>query len=232
VTSPTGLVFPIERIVRELDARGIDTLVDGAHAPGMVELSIEKIGAAYYTANFHKWPCAPKGAAMLWIRADKQEPIVPPVISHGFRSSRPKKRLLEQFDWTGTDDPTPWLCMPIALDHVASLGGGWPAVRAHNRALVLCARAILCDALGIDPPAPEGMIGALAALPIPPGKAEAGSAPESNPLQHHLFAAHRIEVPVMQWPSAPGRLIRVSAHLHNVEDDYRTLAQALGSALA
>lgn len=229
VTSPTGLVLPIERIVAELAARGVDTLVDGAHAPGMVPLALDRLGAAYYTANFHKWTCAPKGAAMLWARADRQEGLHPTAISHGYASARPRKRFLEEFDWTGTDDPTPWLCIPDALRHVGGLiEGGWDAVREHNRQLALRGRAVLCEALGIEPPAPEPMIGALAAVPIPPGRdAPPASALYADPLQRALYERHRIEVPVPPWPAPPARLVRVSAHLHNDEGEYRRLAAAL-----
>jgi isopenicillin-N epimerase len=222
VTSPTGLVLPIAKIVRALS--GIDVLIDGAHAPGMVELDVASIGAAYYTANLHKWPCAPKGAAILWARADKQEGLDPPVISHGYRSTRPRKRLHEQFDWTGTDDPTPWLCAPAAIDAIARDGGGWPAVRERNRALVSWARDGLCEALAIERPAPDDMIGSLAAVPLPDGDAMA--------LQNALFTDHHIEVPIPPWPAPPSRLIRVSAHLHNREEDYLALIAALRDVLS
>lgn len=220
VTSPTGLVWPVEKIVRAL--RGVDVLIDGAHAPGMVELDVSALGAAYYTANLHKWPCAPKGAAILWARRDRQEHLEPPVISHGYRSTRPRKRLLEQFDWTGTDDPTPWLCAPRAIRAVAGYAGGWDEVRRRNRALALFGRDRLCEALGIDPPAPDAMIGSLAALPLPDGCA--------GDLQYELFEQHHIEVPVQPWPAPPKRTIRISAHLHNREDDYLALTKALRTA--
>lgn len=229
VTSPTGLVLPIARLVRALAERGIDAIVDGAHAPGMLDLDVSAIGAAWYTANFHKHTCAPKGAAMLWAREDKQADLHPAVISHGYNSARERKRWLEEMDWQGTDDPTPWLCVPVALRYVGGLvDGGWPAVRAKNHALAMRGREILCEALGEDAPAPESMIGTLAAVPLwDAEQSPAGSALDLDPLQVALFEEERIQVPVVPWPGAPKRLVRISAYLYNRVEEYEALAAAL-----
>ena len=234
VTSPTGLILPIAALVEELAGRGIDTLVDGAHAPGMLPLEVRALGAAYYAGNFHKWVCAPKGAGMLCVRRDRQADLHPAVISHGYNSRRPRSRFHEEFDWTGTDDPTPWLCVPTALEFMAGLvPGGWPEVRARNHALVIAGRRLLCEALEEPPPAPDQMIGSLASVKLPDGaSAPVTSALYAEPLQLALVDRHHIEVPIPPWPAPPHRLIRISAQLYNDISQYERLATALREELA
>jgi isopenicillin-N epimerase len=234
VTSPTGMIVPIERVIAELADRGVDCLVDGAHAPGMLPLALDQLGVAYYTGNCHKWLCAPKGAGFLFVRENRRPSIRPLTISHGANTSRPgRSRFHDEFDWTGTIDPTPFLCVPHAIDFLASLlPGGWEEIRTRNRQLALEAREILVEALDIRPPCPPEMIGSLVALPLPDGSANpAASALYTDPLQDVLLGQHRIEVPVIPWPAPPKRLLRVSAHLYNSRRQYERLAEALPDAL-
>ncbi|HEY7869031.1 MAG TPA: aminotransferase class V-fold PLP-dependent enzyme [Methylomirabilota bacterium] len=234
VTSPTGLVLPLERIVAALSARGVDTLVDGAHAPGMIPLDLGRLGAAYYSANCHKWLCTPKGSAFLWVRRDRQAGIHPLTISHGAKGERAgRTRFRLEFDWTGTQDPTAWLTVPRALEYLPGLvEGGWPALMARNRALALEARRRLCAAVGTPPACPDEMIGSLASVLLPDNARTPTGWRVPEPLQARLFDAHGIEVPVMRWPGPPRRLVRVSCQLYNRLEQYAALADALRKELA
>jgi isopenicillin-N epimerase len=231
ITSQTALVLPIERIVRELAARGVDTLVDGAHGPGMVSLRLEELGAAYYTGNCHKWLCAPKTVGLLHIRADRQHLIHPLVISHGLNTARTdRSRLLVEFGWPGTWDPTPALSVPESLRIVGGmLPGGWDEVQSRNRQLALQARDLLCQTLQIPHPCPDECIGAMASVPLPDVRADRKPVQPFfiDSLQDSLLFQHNIEVPVIYWPGFPKRLIRVCAQLYNKPEDYQTLAGAL-----
>jgi len=234
VTSQTGLILPVRKIVAALADRGIDTLVDGAHAPGMLELDLAGIGAAYYTGNCHKWLCAPKGAGFLYVDRRRQDQVRPVSISHGANSPRQdRSRFLQEFDWTGTDDPTPMLCVPAAIRCMGELfKGGWSALREHNRALTLNGQQVLARALDVPLPAPADMIGSLAALPLPDGAMHPPkSAMYTDPLQDELLSRWRIEVPVIPWPAVPKRLVRISAQAYNRPEQYQLLARALRELL-
>jgi isopenicillin-N epimerase len=234
VTSPTALVLPLATLVRELGARGVEVLVDGAHAPGMVPLDLEALGAAYYSANCHKWLCAPKGSAFLWVRRDRQTGIRPLTISHGATGTREgRTRFRLEFDWTGTSDPTAWLSVPKAIEYVGTLlPGGWPAVMARNRALALEARHVLQNAVGASAACPDDMVGSMAAVRLLDDPVLDTTWRRPAPLQTRLFDRWHIEVPIMRWPAPPRRLLRVSAQLYNRSEQYARLAEALVKELA
>jgi len=235
VTSPSGLVFPIETLVRELDRLGVDTVVDAAHAPGMVPLDLEALNAAYWTGNGHKWLCGPKTAGVLVVREDRRDGVLPLVTSHGRndpRTDRPP--LWKEFDWQGTLNLTAFLSLPDAFRVIGGLRpGGWPAHMTANRELALSARRLLHEALGTEPIAPESMIGSMAsiALPAPLSNDEAAA------LTTALATEDRIEVPAVPFPVRAARptpdaactngFIRISAQRYNEPSDYERLAEAL-----
>lgn len=237
VTSGTGLIFPIEELVREMAQRGVPVLIDGAHAPGMVPLALDELGAEYYTGNGHKWLSGPKGSAFLHVRPDLQVQVRSLVISHGTESTRAdRSRFWLEFDWQGSHDPSPFLALPDAIRVLGSLlPGGWPELMAANHALALAGRDLICERVGADPPAPDDMLGSMAVVPLQP----AGSPPlrYSGPeISDLLYERYRIEIPVGEWPNPmssevvtepPRCYARISAQRYNNVDQYAKLIDAV-----
>ena len=211
-------------------------LVDGAHAPGMVPLDVDALGAAYYTGNFHKWVCAPKGAAFLWVRRDRQAAVRPAVTSHGANSPRTdRSRFQLEFDWTGTFDPTAWLCVPAAIEFMGSLlPGGWPALMAPQpRGWPRRGAGCCATPWASRRPCPEELLGSMAALPLPDGNPG-----DLKPPVFHGPAAGRALVPAPDRAAghalagaAPAACSAISAQAYNTLDDYARLAAALKEIL-
>lgn len=229
VASPTGTIFPVERLVPVLQARGVRVLIDGAHAPGMIPLDLDALGADYYVGNCHKWLCAPKGAGFLHVAHGHRAGTHPVVVSLGYRTSRRGRSVFaSEFGWTGTHDPTAFLSVPFAVDYVGKLHpDGWPGIRVRNHALMREALRVVSAALGLEAWEHDGWFGSMAALPLPDREGHEPEPGGVDPWQDRLFEDHAIEVPVITWPRHPARLIRLSAHLYNDLGDYESLAAAL-----
>lgn len=229
-TSPTALILPVAEVTKRAQELGASVIIDGAHAPGMIPLALDELGADFYTGNLHKWLCAPKGAAFLRVAPAWRQRLHPLVISHGYNAPPALgERFRAEFDWMGTCDPSPWLILPEVIDELAAfLPGGWPALMRRNHELAIAARKLILEALEIPNPCPESLLGSMAALPLP----DDPTAPLDNPIardpvQAELWSRFRIEIPVMRWPGAPKRLLRLSAQLYNELPHYEALAHAL-----
>ncbi|KAK7424563.1 hypothetical protein QQZ08_008573 [Neonectria magnoliae] len=114
----SGLVFPIRGIVSALDSLNIDTLVDGAHAPGMISVDLKEINAAYYVANCHKWMCTPRGVGFLYVRHDRVHTIKPLVVARSphVEEKTSYSALEHNFTWQGTNSPSSMMCLPSAIE--------------------------------------------------------------------------------------------------------------------
>ena len=229
VTSPTGLLMPFEALTKEIQDRGIDVLLDAAHGPGMVPLNFEKLNPAYATGNAHKWLCTPKGSAFLYVREDRREQIRPLCISHG--ASVPgttNEKFRFEFDWPGTQDVTPWLCIPKSIEYVGSmLDGGWPAIMKQNSQMAITGRKLILEVLGTPNPSPDSMIVGLAAVLLPGRGTLTASALEPDPLHTKLYENYKIQVPVFGWPHHDRRYLRIASYLYNSIEEYEYLAEVL-----
>ena len=235
ITSPSGLVFPIETLVRELDRLGVDTIVDAAHAPGQVPVDVRALNATYWTGNGHKWLCGPKTSGVLVVREDRRRGVLPLITSHGRNDPRTDRpHLWKEFDWQGTLNLTAFLSLPVAMRVIGDLEpGGWPAHMAANHDLAIAARRRIHEALGTEPIAPESMIGSMASIDL--GRALGEDAAAA--LTASLAEEDRIEVPAVPFPVRGARpdpdaptthgFIRISAQRYNEPEDYERLAEAL-----
>ncbi len=233
VTSPTGLRMPFEELTEFFEGKGVEVLLDAAHGIGMIPLNLEKLGASYVTSNCHKWLCAPKGSAFLYVRSDKQNKIQPLTISHGHTFPLgDTTRFRHEFDWTGTQDISGWCAIPSVIEGMAKLvDGGWETIMQHNHDLAIQGRDILCERLGIEQPCPNEMIACISTIKLPGELLAKEKMHEPDPLHHVLSEKYNIQVPVWSWPSPEGRYLRISAQLYNSVEQYERLADALVNEL-
>ena len=233
ISSPTGMIFPLRELSAELEERGIDLLVDGAHGPGMLPLELEELGVPFYIGNNHKWLCTPKSTAILYVRPDRQEDFRPSIMSHMASDFEVDMSPFQiEFSWNGTIDPTPTMSIPFTIDHMASLHpDGWEGIMNANRILAAEAAALITSRTGLQPACPPDMQGSMAAFPLRYISPNGLPHPEGvDPLQKWLMQERGIEVPVTFTEDPPGRFLRISAQLYNSLEQYDYLCDALDDA--
>jgi isopenicillin-N epimerase len=217
ITSETALILPLAQMAALCRDRGVSVLADGAHAPGAIDVDIPALGVDWYVGNLHKWAFAPRGCGVMWARPERREGLHPSVISWGLDVG-----WHQEFDWTGTRDPTPFLCAPAGIAFMTEFLG-LQAMRDYNHALAWSAAQRLSARFGQPWVTPEGMIGCMATVPLP---ARLGTAAADGArLKDWLLYERRIEVPII---ARGGQLwARVSAQVYNDEEDVDRLAGAV-----
>lgn len=225
ITSATALKLPVAALCEQARARGLLTLIDGAHAPGQIDLDLDAIGADFYTGNCHKWLCAPKAAAFLHARERHHASLHASVISWGYLAKHGQAADRDGFtgssvferrlQWQGTRDISAFLSVPAAIEFQRK--HDWPAQRARCHAMAMTQMQRLCDRFGLPAIAAEADLAQMAPIPVP--HVDGGA------LRRNLFERHRIEVPVT---THGGRnFVRVSVQAYTTEDDLARLEQAL-----
>ncbi|MBO6901691.1 MAG: aminotransferase class V-fold PLP-dependent enzyme [Rhizobiaceae bacterium] len=220
IASPSGIVFPVDEIVRRCHAKGIQVLVDGSHAPGMVELDIGKIGADWYVGNCHKWLGAPKGAAFIVAGVGNDVEIHPSIISHAYG-----KGLVAEFAKIGTRDASAWLSVPFALEAHGRLGGR--AMRARNRQLAIAGGRTVAAELGTEIGAHGDCFGAMTTVRVP--AAVDADHESAATLREALWSNNRIDAIVA--PISGALWLRLCAYAYNQESDFSYVATAVRDAI-
>ena len=218
ITSPTALIFPVKEICQRAQAAGILTVIDGAHAPGQIELALDEMGVDFYTGNCHKWLSAPKGSGFLYARPERQHLLAPLVVGWGWQ---PESSFTDYFQWIGTDDPAAYLSVPAAIDFQAE--HNWPQVAAACHRLGREARAQIQALTGLPHLYPDSELWwqQMFAAPLPPC--------QPQQVKDRLWEEFQVEVPVFEWDGH--FIIRVSIQGYNGPQDIDRLLKGLKQIL-
>ncbi len=224
ITSPTAIIFPVEEICRRARALGILTVIDGAHAPGQIDLDLDHLGADFYSGNLHKWLCAPKGAAFLYARPEVQHLVEPLVVSWGWNSENPgTSKFVDEHEWTGTRDFSAYLSVPAAIEFQKT--HHWREVRQRCHGLTQRARQEISTLTGLPPFHPDS----------PEWYCQMSTAPlpahwDVAETKNRLYDEFHVEAPIINWQSH--KLIRFSFQGYNDENDLDRLVEAIKTLLA
>lgn len=226
ITSPTALIFPVEKVIERAKQEGILTIIDGAHAPGQIPLNLEKLDADFYTGNFHKWVCAPKGAGFLYVRSEYHSIIQPLVVSWGYDNpSSQRSTFLDYTEWWGTRDISAFLSVPEAY-HFLKVHH-WDEVRQQCHQLLKDTCKELQTYLGAEPVATDPDIWNAQMLSLKIPNLHPKDIPE---VSRKLWETYRIEVPLIEWEGSS--LIRISLQGYNRWEDIKKLENALQNLLS
>jgi isopenicillin-N epimerase len=222
ITSPTAVKLPIEPLISRAHAAGIWTVIDGAHAPGQVDLDLSQMGVDFYGGNLHKWTSSPKGAGFLYVRPELQHLIEPVVVSWGWRPNDPGPSVfVDQIERQATHDPAAYLSVPAAIEYQAERD--WPRVRRECHELARLARQQMTELTGIQPLLEDDprWFAQMATLPLPPC--------DAAELKRRLYDEHQIEIPATHWGETP--CLRVSVQGYNTREDIERLIAAVAKLL-
>lgn len=225
VTSPTALVLPVREITRRARERGIIVVIDGPHAPAMVDVDLRELDCDFYCASCHKWLCAPFGSGFLYVRGRHKQGLMPNVISWGRSLKGNAPHWTDEFHWPGTFDPTPYLTIPTAIEFLKGIG--LERFRDQTHALAKYARQRLLEmsdksALSEDSPA---WYGSMVTVPFRAKQDFQVKPGDPHPLQTRLAIEHKIEVPFVEWKQQT--YLRVSCHLYNTPQQIDELIDVL-----
>jgi isopenicillin-N epimerase len=216
IAAESGIVFPIRDLVHACKAKGATVLVDGAHVPGALPLDVSAIGADYYVANLHKWAMAPRSSAFMVVAPPRQDALHPAIISWGLDQG-----FLQEFDWVGTRDATPWLIAPEGVRFLKDLG--LDAVQQYNHDLAWHTAQYLTDRWGTPLTIEESAVGCLVSVMTP--QAIGSTRADAVRLRDRLLFENGIEV---QVHARAGRVwVRVSAQVYNDRADIEKLGAAV-----
>jgi len=217
ITSSTGLIFPVKKLCKEAKKRNILSIIDGAHVPAHISLSIKDINPDIYVGACHKWMMAPKGTSFLYVRNQIQKKMKPLVISWGWESDYPGvSPFLDHNQWQGTNDISSYLIIPDLIDFREKYN--WRDISKKCREMNFEFRKRLIELFNEEQLCSHSTdwFGQMSSICIP----------DCDILNLYKFLkSNKIEVPVMEWNEK--KILRISIQAYNSEKDINKLMRCL-----
>lgn len=223
ITSSTATIFPLEKIIQFAKSKNIITVIDGAHAPGQIDLNLDLLNADFYAGNLHKWLCAPKGAGFLYAKPEKQHLLKPLIVSWGYEPETPSNsKFVDEHEWQGTRDIAAFLTIPQAIAYQQEQD--WARVRSACHQLAVEAWSQIHQLTKMNPlhADPELWFAQMVVSSLPINT-------DVLSFKKKLYDDYRIEIPVLDWHG--NKLIRLSVQGYNSRQDINRLLQALKKLL-
>jgi len=216
VTSSTALIFPVEKICKLAKENNIICIIDGAHAPGYINLDLKKLNCDVYVGACHKWMCTPKGVSFLYVRKELQDYIEPLVVSWGYKSEYPShSKFLDYHQWQGTKDMSAYLTIPDAIKFLKD--HDWLKVRDTCRKMNLWARDEINNILHKKPICKQKFLGQMSSMYI--------DCKDPIDFQIELYKKYKIQIPITEWNKKT--FIRISIQAYNTKEDVFALLDIL-----
>lgn len=214
VVNITGQVLPVRKIADMAHARGVDVLVDGAHAFAHLDFRISDLGADYYGASLHKWLGAPLGAGILYVRRDKIEKLWPLYGEEGV----PAESIMK-LNHTGTHPSHTDLGIEHAIAFHESIGVARKEARLRYLQRYWTSKVRGKPRLVLNTPAEPARSCAIANVAVE------GMTPGA--LATTLFEKYRVFTVAINRPEAGVQGVRVTPHLYTTTTELDILVKAL-----
>lgn len=211
ITTTTGMILPVREICRAARAKGVLTLVDGAHMHGQIPFRIEDTECDFMAGSPHKWLFAPAGCGLLYVRPEMQERIWPPITTDAWPNMDLRGA---RFMQVGTNNRAIFEGMVAGVAFARSIGPERIYARIHQLARMAFDRAKRMPGVELLTPDDDRMFGSLVCLQMDPAHFRKFSA---------LCRERRI------WIMQSARF-RVSTHIHTRPEDVDLLFQTMDEA--
>ena len=216
ITSSTAIIFPAKKISALAKKHNLFCIIDGAHAPAFIDLSIKQINCDVYVGACHKWMCSPKGVSFLYVKKNYQNKIDPLVVSWGYDSDFPSKsKFLDYHQWQGTKDMSAYLTIPYTIKFLKE--NNWNKIREKCNKINIWARNEINNLLDKENICDDKFLGQMSSIYMDI---------EANPKNNiEFYKKYNIQVPFILWNNKS--FFRISIQVYNTKEDIHKLLYAL-----